>query len=375
MSSTAELIVADSETDANLYYATRFVVPDPVLFIKIRNKKYLILNDLEVDRGRREASVDEVLSLTEWQERVKKRIRKAPTTSDVLEGFLKEKKVKHLILSHQFPACLAFELQKKKFSIEFRADPFWANRLLKTPDEKKAIQESLKYTGQAIRKAYEVLHESTLSKTNVLFQKKNLTSEKLRQVIDGYLLDHQCLPKNTIVAGGDQAVDPHERGSGPLKPHQSIVMDVFPRSMKSQYFADMTRTVVKGKPSPELARMWKTVKEAQERAIDKIREGINGNQIHGWILSFFEQKGFKTGIQNGRMQGFFHGTGHGLGLDIHEPPRVSKVSVRLKAGMVVTVEPGLYYAGIGGVRIEDVVYVTKEGCEVLSSCPKILAID
>ncbi len=374
MKNSAEMILADSETDANLYYATKFVVPDPVYFFKIRGRKYLILNDLEVDRGRKEAEVDRVESLSEWQAKIKKKIKRNPTSIDIIVGFLKDKKIRRVVLPHNFPAFTALELQKRKINVSFRADPFWAKRLLKTPEEKETIRLSLKHTGNAIRRAYEVLQASQIKQNLIYYKGSPLTSEHLRQAIDLYLMEQGCLAQNTIVAGGEQAVDPHNRGSGKLKPHQAIVMDVFPRSMKSHYYADMTRTVVKGKPSAELKKMWTAVKDAQEQAIDKIKAGVNAQKIHEGILSFFESKGFKTGKINGRMQGFFHGTGHGLGLDIHEAPRVSKISERLKEGVVVTVEPGLYYEGIGGVRIEDVVYVTKQGCEVLSSCPKILSI-
>lgn len=372
---SAEIIYGDSETDANLYYATQFMVPDPVVFFRVKGKKYLLLSDLEVDRGRQEAKVDHVLSLSEWQERTRKKLGRTPTQVDVMVEFLKDKKTNTVTVPSNFPAYLAFGLQKKKIRLQFRHDPFWERRLLKTKEEKQAIALSLKHTGNAIRQAYEALKKSKIKNRSILFEGKPLTSERLKQVIDLYLMENGCLAKNTIVAGGDQAVDPHNRGSGPLRPHEAIVMDVFPRSMKSQYYADMTRTVVKGKPSAELKKMWQAVKDSQEKAIGMIRDGVDAQKVHNWILSFFESKGYKTGNINGRMQGFFHSTGHGLGLDIHEAPRISKLPTILKEGMVVTVEPGLYYQGLGGVRIEDVVYVTKKGCEVLSSCPKIVSIE
>ncbi|MBL7685549.1 MAG: M24 family metallopeptidase [Deltaproteobacteria bacterium] len=371
---SAEVIFAESETDANLYYATQFLVPDPVFYFKIRSKKYLMLNDLEIDRGRKQAQVDQVLSLSECQSRTAKKIKRAPSMAEIAVEFLKDQKISQLIVPHHFPAYLAHQFQLKKLKITFREDPFCSERLLKTKTEKEAIRESLKHTGNAIRHAYTVLKNASIQKSYITYQNKTLTSEKLKQIIDIYLLEHECLARDTIVAGGNQAVDPHDRGSGKLKAHQSIVMDVFPKSIKTQYYADMSRTVVKGKASAELKKMWHTVKQAQETAIEMVREGINAQKIHEWICNFFDSKGYKTGVQKGRMQGFFHGTGHGLGLNIHEAPRVSKASVILKEGMVITVEPGLYYEGIGGVRIEDVVYVTKKGCEVLSSCPKILEI-
>ena len=175
---------------------------------------------------------------------------------------------------------------------------------------------------------------------------------------------------DTIVAGGNQATDPHERGSGPLKAHQAIIIDIFPRCIQSGYYGDFTRTFCRGKAPEQLKRQYKAVKEAQEAAIAIIRDGVLGSAVHQQVLDTFEERGYKTESINGEMQGFIHTTGHGIGLDIHEYPRISTVPITLKAGMITSVEPGLYYKGIGGVRIEDLVYITKTGCEMLSPYPK-----
>jgi Xaa-Pro aminopeptidase len=151
-------------------------------------------------------------------------------------------------------------------------------------------------------------------------------------------------------------------------------MDVFPQHATTRYFADITRTVVRGKATDKVQRMFTAVKEGQEIAYRMIKDGVNGSAIHQAILDSFEQQGFLTGEQGGRMQGFFHGTGHGVGLEIHEPPRISPRADILKAGMVVTVEPGLYYTDAGGMRIEDMVIVTKDGCRLLTEAPKILEV-
>ncbi|MEK7350753.1 MAG: M24 family metallopeptidase, partial [Nitrospirota bacterium] len=180
--------------------------------------------------------------------------------------------------------------------------------------------------------------------------------------------------QHTIVAGGEQACDPHNEGSGPLPAHRSIIFDVFPRSATNRYFADMSRTVVRGTPSPELKRLYQTVLDAQEEAITKIKDGADGKRIHQGILRRFEKAGYQTGLVNGRMQGYFHGTGHGVGLDIHEMPRISRTGSLLQEGHVVTVEPGLYYPGLGAVRIEDMVLVTKDGCRNLTNSPKIFEL-
>src|SRR5262245_11884983 len=159
-SPAAEIIVADSESDANLYYATRFMVPDPVFFFRIKGKSYLLLSDLEVDRGRKEAEVDHVLSLSDFQRKVQAKLKRAASSVDLMEAFLKERNVRQAILPQTFPAYLATELQKRKIRLSFRPDPFWTRRLIKTKEEKEAIRFSLKNTGNAIRKAYETLGAS-----------------------------------------------------------------------------------------------------------------------------------------------------------------------------------------------------------------------
>jgi Xaa-Pro aminopeptidase len=151
-------------------------------------------------------------------------------------------------------------------------------------------------------------------------------------------------------------------------------MDAFPQHAKSRYFADITRTVVKGKASEKVTRMFNAVKEGQDIAYRMIKDGVDGSAVHSAIMELFNASGFTTGEQDGRMQGFFHGTGHGVGLEIHEPPRVSGRPDILRAGMVVTVEPGLYYLDAGGIRIEDMIVVTPTGCRLLTKAPKILEV-
>jgi Xaa-Pro aminopeptidase len=187
-------------------------------------------------------------------------------------------------------------------------------------------------------------------------------------------MEQDCVGQHTIIAGGVQACDPHNEGSGALKAGEPIVMDVFPRHVASRYFADMSRTVLKGKARPQMKRLYDAVLAAQEEAIASVRDGADGQKIHAQVNRRFEDAGFKTGLVNGRMQGYFHGTGHGVGLDIHEPPRISKSGSRLQAGQVVTVEPGLYYPEIGATRIEDMVLVTEDGCRNLTQFPKVLEI-
>lgn len=177
---------------------------------------------------------------------------------------------------------------------------------------------------------------------------------------------------DTIVAGGEMACDPHERGSGPLLANQLIIMDIFPRDSRSGYFGDLTRTVVRGTAGEAQRRLWETCLSGQQRAFQALKPGANGAKIHEDVKAFFASSGYPTEVRGGRWRGFFHGTGHGLGLEIHEEPRFAATTFR--PGQVFTVEPGIYWPGIGGVRHEDVFVITEAGHELISDFPKQLEI-
>jgi Xaa-Pro aminopeptidase len=249
---------------------------------------------------------------------------------------------------------------------------FWPEREAKTDEELKLIGRALRITETGLKRAMEVLKASKPKGKKLFWSGKPLTSELLRAEIDTTMLRAGGTPTNTIVAGGDQACDPHERGSGPLPANSLIILDIFPRDSRSGYWGDMTRTVVRGRASDAQRKLWQTVLDGQELALREIKDGVDGMKIHKAIQALFNKRGYPTEVRNGVNVGFFHGTGHGLGLEIHEYPRLQKVV--LKDRQVLTVEPGLYYPGLGGVRHEDVVVVTRTGSKILSRFPKSLEI-
>ncbi|MDQ7011691.1 MAG: M24 family metallopeptidase, partial [Mariprofundaceae bacterium] len=153
-----------------------------------------------------------------------------------------------------------------------------------------------------------------------------------------------------------------------------IIIDIFPRMLDSGYWGDMTRTYVKGKADAEIKKLYRAVREGQDIGLGMAADGVNGADIHRAISEYFAAQGFPTRTYRGRQTGFFHGTGHGVGLDIHEAPRVSTHDAQLQAGHVITIEPGLYYPSIGGVRLEDMVVVRQGGCENLTRHPRRLEI-
>ena len=369
MKSLPRLIVAASDHDPDLLYATRFFAPDPFVFLEKNGRKSIILNALEIDRGRAQAQVDEVIA---WND-IAARAGKAPTIAEVVARFLKEQRVRKAAVPASFPYGIAKALTEAGVTLEPMRDLFYPEREFKSPTELRAIRKALAITEAGMARAMEVLRAAKIGPGKTLqWGGGKLTSERLRAEIDSAMLHAGGQPANTIVAGGEQACDPHERGHGPLKADSLIILDLFPRDARSGYFGDMTRTVVRGKASEAQRKLWNTVLEGQQLALRSMKPGVDGKQVHEAVQRLFTERGYPTGQRKGRWTGFFHGTGHGLGLELHEDPRFS--ATHFKPGQTLTVEPGLYYPGLGGVRIEDVVAVTETGIRMLSRFEKTLEL-
>lgn len=367
------LIVAASETDPDMLYATRFFAPDPFIFLEHKGKRTLVLSDLEIDRARRQTKANEFVSYSQLEREVQGKSRKSPPYEKVLAYFLRKRGIRSAQVPANFQLGYAQELARQKIRVQAVEGLFWPARESKTEEELRFLRRALSITESGLARAMEVLAASSPGRAGKLeWSGRTLTSEVLRAEIDSAILRAGGIPANTIVAGGDQACDPHERGSGPLKADSLIILDIFPRDAKSGYYGDLTRTVVRGRASAAQRKLWQTVLEGQELALKKMKPGGDGLSLHNEIKQLFTSRGYPTEVRGGRQVGFFHGTGHGLGLEIHDFPRFQKTV--FKPGQVLTVEPGLYYPGIGGVRIEDVVAVTGKGVRLLSRFEKRLEI-
>jgi Xaa-Pro aminopeptidase len=356
----ARLIYAASPRSADMLYATGFHAPDAFLFLEHRGKKTIVLNDLEIDRGRREAEVDEIISASALG-------RDLGTLSPpvMAAGLLLGRKIRRVEVPTDFPLGFAHHLEKAGIKVAPVEGHFWPEREIKDKRELADLVRALGIAKAGILRAAEVLRASKIGRGGLLkWNGKTLSSGIVRAEADAAVLRAGGVPDGTIVAGGAQACDPHERGHGPLRAHELIILDVFPRDARSGFFGDLTRTVVRGRASEEQRKMWQTVCDAQKLAIRAIKPRIKGAAVHKSVQDFFLSRGYRTEQKRGRWTGFFHGTGHGLGLDLHEEPRISATVFR--PGQVFTVEPGLYYPGIGGARHEDVVVVTATGCRALN---------
>lgn len=365
------LLYADTHHSADALYFGRVSVPDPFIAFGLRGKKYALVSALEFARVKRSSDFDVVLPLESYLKRARDLWpqRKAGA-AEVIALLAKEFNQPRFTVPDDFPAGVYEKLFELGLDLVPAEGPLFPEREIKTPAEAAAIRQGNACSAAGFAAAEKLLRAAKISGRKLLHRGQPLTSEKIKFAIEVACLEAGAVSTDTIVAGGDQACDPHERGSGPLRPHELIVIDIFPRVSRTGFHGDMTRTFLKGRASDRQRALVDAVRAAQLAALAAIRHGVNGRAVHAKCVEVFAARGFETKHTAQGSVGFFHGTGHGLGLAVHEPPRMSpNVDYTLKKGSVVTVEPGLYYPGLGGCRIEDVVQVTAAKPKMLSSYP------
>jgi len=364
------LLLGDSLCNLDLYYLSRFLAPDRFALLAASSLSILV-SGMEEGRAKKESSADEVVSTSDYgiMEKLAKFERPEEAYAAVLKEFLRDRGVKRLGVSGDFPVRFYLDLVSD-FEISVLESPVGEMREVKTPAEIEAIRYSQRACEDAMMVAIEMIRKSRPSGETLVLEGGPLTSERVKSAIEVSLLERGCEAEDTIVAGGIDAVDPHCNGSGPLPSNSPIVIDIFPRSKKSRYFADMTRTVLRGEADEEIVEIYQAVLAAQVAGIAAVRAGATGKEVHAKVCQVFEERGYPE--REGR--GFIHSTGHGVGLEVHERPSLSEVGKTLRESNVVTVEPGLYYPELGGVRLEDLVVVKEGGCENLTSLEKRLIL-
>jgi Xaa-Pro aminopeptidase len=352
-----------------MLYFGRVEVHDPFIAFSAGGRKITVQSPLEFGRVKRTGDFDAVQPLEEWRDRARAKYGPAAGVAEIIATVTRAYRLRAFRIPDDFPAGLYTKLIKRGLRLEFAGGMLFPEREIKTPVEAAAIREGNRLAAVGYFTAEKILRAARIKGRKLVHAGGVLTSERLRFAIETAIKEQGGDARDTIVAGGDQACDPHERGTGPLRPDQLIIIDIFPRVLKTGYFGDMTRTYLKGRASEAQRKLCATVRDAQRAAIRMIRAGVDGSDVHELVNFVFTRAGYATTHGRNGSAGFFHGTGHGLGLAIHEPPRLSVVPYKLKAGSVVTVEPGLYYPGLGGCRWEDVVQVTAMAPRLLSRHP------
>lgn len=363
-----KLIYANAK-NSDMFYATSASAHDAFFYLEKNGKKYVFLDQREwgfFKEKNKRTELELVLLDPLLQQAAKDKNKTALVNRLALlllkqYGLFREK----IIVPTSFPLDMADFLRKKGIKL-VPQNPLFPERLQKTKVEAGQVRENMRRLCRVFDRVEEILSASKIKRTEVWHKNKPLTSELLKQEI-GMALEQEGLDdvEGMIVSSGRQAAMPHHSGAGVLLANEAIICDIFPQSRENRYFADMTRTYVKGKPSVQLKKMFLAVQEAQKKAIAAVRPGVRARDVHAVCVKVFLTHGFAVG-----ERGFVHGTGHGLGIDIHEDPYLNQHSAAvLEAGNIFSIEPGLYYPEWGGVRIEDLVLVTKNGRENLTKYP------
>ena len=365
----AKIMAGSPMANKSLYRAIRFMVHDASIFIELEDgKRLLILREIELDRARQKANVDEVFGYTDFVPEGGLSGDRDTGAAQSAAECLRRNGVSVVTADRTLPLLYVDAI--KRAGIEVVLDPEFGvlDRRVKDEQEVQWLKHAQSVTEQVMQMACETVGNAEVdSQGGLLHGGEPLTSDRVRHMIDLFLLERDFENVPSIVAGGSDGGDCHHLGSGQLMTGQPVIIDIFPMDKKTLYNGDCTRTVVNGEIPDELAKMHAAVVEAKRASTSLVRAGVTGETIHLETLRVLVEAGYHDGLPpEGSPLTFCsipHGTGHGIGLDVHEPPLLDRNGHALLAGDVITIEPGLYCHAIGGVRVEDMVLVTESGCE------------
>jgi len=364
-----------SATNMTLFHQTRFRVGDPLAFADISaangvRARTLIVRDIELDRAKQHARADVFAVPSEFAPTAGLSSERDISTAQALAECLRRAGVKRAVCDRTFPGVFMHVLVGAGISVRCDLDLFQSSRRSKDAVELQAMDVSQRATEDAMELACRLIARAGMNKNGELMHEgAPLSSERVRGEIDMFFARCGFENPRSIVAGGPQGADCHHDGDGVLRTGELIMVDIFPKSKSSGYWGDCTRTVVHGTVLPQAARMHAAVVQAKAAAVRAAHVGAGGGDVHGETLRVIHEHGFSSGTPPvdapDSWCGMVHGTGHGLGLDVHEPPLVDRGGLTLVAGDVITIEPGLYCKAVGGVRVEDAYVIEATGARRL----------
>ncbi len=371
---TAIVMAGTPSTNKSLYHAVRFNVHDPAALVittgSVGNQPHrlLILRDIEMDRARKQASADQVACPKDLAPEEGLSGDRETATAQAVAQAIVCAGCTRVIADRTLPLIYVDELRKQDIAIEYDPGLGVADRRAKTEEEIAYLRQAQHATERAIEMACTMVAKATADKRGVLQHGgDDLTAEAIRLAIDIFLLTHGYTNPRSIVAAGSQGGDCHHLGEGPIHTGQPVIIDIFPQNQHTKYNGDCTRTVVHGDIPDDIKRMHAAVLEAKSAAEQATQPGATGEDVHRATMQIIEQHGYAMGFPTEEHPTTMpHGTGHGIGLDVHEPPLLDLKGPGLVVGDALTIEPGLYNQQLGGVRVEDMVIVTEDGCENLN---------
>ena len=372
------LIYGDTVTCPELRHEVPLVVPDAFLYLERDGRRFGAIHSLEIPRVRADAPELEVVPTAQLGE---DELYATGKQGEEVELELVLRACREVGIT-QAAVPPAFPLEKADFlranGVELTVDrPLFANRRrAKTDRELQGIRNAQRACEAALDEARALLRAARPNGAGLEADGQPLTSERLKQTIERVFMRFDVEGGDMIVSHGPQTAVGHDDGSGQLQPGEPIVFDLFPRDKATGCYADMTRTYVVGDPSDEMKEWYELVKRALETSTAEVKPGVNGRALFELVCRLFQDAGYKTQLNKvpGEVleDGFFHSLGHGVGLEVHELPSMGRTGHDLVPGDVITIEPGLYRAGSGGVRLEDLVLVTEDGYERLTDYPYAL---
>ncbi len=370
------LLEADSE-EADQYYLSGFDAPDPFVTLYDGEVRLLFARSLEYGRAVRESRAASVERGSDYDyETHVEESGPHEGWSRTLAAFLAAYGVESVATPPGFPLQTADGLREQGVTVTPDDEGVVTEiRATKTDEEIAHVRQAQRANEAAMDRAETLLRTATVEDGHLYHEGEMLTSERVKEAIEVTLLRHGCALDETIVACGTDAADPHDRGSGPLAAGEPIIIDIFPRDKTNRYHADMTRTFCRGDPDETVREWYDLTAEAKRAALDALEPGATGEEVHAAVCDVYEAADLPTLRADSTAEtGFIHSTGHGVGLDVHELPRVSENAGELRPGHVVTIEPGLYDPAVGGIRIEDIVVVTGDGYENLTDYEESLVV-
>jgi len=369
------LIYGDTVRSPELRHEVPVAIADEFLYAEKDGRRTVILHSLEIPRVREEAPELEIISLEQLglDELFGQGLQLWEVGLELALRACRDLGISQATVPAAFPLGHADHLRANGIELVIDRDFFSGRRRSKNDTELSGIRNAQRACEAALNAARELLRRSEANGAGLEVDGEPLTSERLKRVIEDVFADYAVEGGDMIVAHGPQSAVGHDMGSGQILANEPIVFDLFPRDKATGCYSDMTRTYVVGEPSPELKDWYRLVKEALEASTAEVKPGVNGRALFEEVCELFHGAGYPTLLhkQPGEVleDGFIHSLGHGVGLEVHELPTMGRTGQELVPGDVITIEPGLYRAGYGGLRLEDIVLVTQNGYEVITDYP------
>jgi Xaa-Pro aminopeptidase len=373
------LIYGDSFRSADMRHAVPLGVPDPFLYAETNGSRQVFSNSMEATRLRQlglfDVHVSEEFGIDEL---IEAGLPRNEIRAQLALRSVQSLGPKRFTVPDSFPVWLADRLRADGVELEVDQELFDERRRAKTDEQLAGMRRAQTAAEAAMDTCRDLLRKSEIDGGRLVLDGEELTAERVKAALNATFAAYDTTADEFIVAPGPQGAVGHDMGSGPIAPGVPLVVDIWPRDNRSAVYTDMTRTFVVGDVAEDVREWHRLCKEALDRAISEIKPGADTRAIFEGTCEIFEAAGEPTTRTKTPgeplVDGFFHGLGHGVGLEVHEAPGLGQTSdKKLVPGDVVTIEPGLYRAGYGGVRLEDIVLVTEDGAENLTRYPYDLA--